>query len=131
VIIQSSVNSFGDVFMSGNAAAANIEGFAYVTLNSFYQCALNYVGQNAGARQYARVKKIVFTCLGCVTVAGVCVSGVLYAFGPQLLGIYILVECIGTVCTNKVDIDITTLLHIAATPTLQTPGARYVICRNI
>ena len=29
VLIQSSVNSFGDIFMSGNAASANLEGFVY------------------------------------------------------------------------------------------------------
>ncbi len=52
VLIQSSVNSFGDVLMSGNAAAANIEGFVYVCLNAFHQTAVNFIGQNAGARQY-------------------------------------------------------------------------------
>ena len=54
VLIQSSVNSFGDVFMSGNAAAGNIEGFVYVCLNAFQQTAVNFAGQNAGARQYRR-----------------------------------------------------------------------------
>ena len=37
VIIQSSINSFGAVVMSGNAAALNIEGFVYVVLNAFHQ----------------------------------------------------------------------------------------------
>ena len=37
VLIQSSINSFGDIFMSGNAAASNIEGFAYVCINAFSQ----------------------------------------------------------------------------------------------
>ncbi len=43
VLIQSSVNSFGDVFMSGNAAAANLEGFVYVSLNAFQQTAVNFI----------------------------------------------------------------------------------------
>ena len=36
VLIQSSVNSFGSLVMAGNTAAANIEGFIYVAMNSIY-----------------------------------------------------------------------------------------------
>ncbi len=89
VMIQSSVNSFGDVFMSGNAAAGNLEGFVYVIQNAFHQTAVNYIGQNAGARQYDRVKKILRICLGCVTVAGLVSGSLMYCFGRQLLSIYI------------------------------------------
>lgn len=89
VLIQSSINSFGDVFMSGNAAASNIEGFAYVMINAFSQTSVNYVGQNAGAKQYDRVKKIVSICLGCVVVIGLSVGMLFYSLGEQLLSIYI------------------------------------------
>ena len=89
VMIQSSINSFGDVLMSGNAVANNLEGFLYVTLNAFHQTAVNYIGQNAGARQYRRVLKIITLCLIYVIVFGVVGGGLLCAFGPQLLGIYI------------------------------------------
>ena len=89
VVIQSSINSFGDIFMSGNAAASNIEGFAYVCMNAFHQTALNFVGQNVGAGQYKRVSRIAGICLGCVTVVGIVVGGAVYGFAPQLLSIYI------------------------------------------
>ena len=89
VLIQSSVNSFGDVFMSGNAAAGNIEGFVYVIMNSFHQTAVNYIGQNVGAHQYDRVKKVLRTCLVCVALAGLTAGVLGYSFGPQLLSIYI------------------------------------------
>ncbi|MBP3328163.1 MAG: MATE family efflux transporter [Clostridia bacterium] len=89
VIIQSSINSFGDVLMSGNAAAVNIEGFVYVLMNAFHQSALNFTGQNVGAMNYKRVKKILFICLGCVSVAGLVSGGLVYIFGKQLLSIYI------------------------------------------
>lgn len=89
VIIQSSVNSFGDVMVSGNAAAGNLEGFVYVILNAFHQTAVNYIGQNVGARQYDRVRRILWTCLGSVTVAGLSASMLVYGFGPWLLKIYI------------------------------------------
>ena len=89
VLIQSSVNSFGDVFMSGNAASANLEGFVYVFLNAFHQTAVNFIGQNAGARQYRRVYRILWICLGCVTVVGVVTGTVVYSLGPALLRVYI------------------------------------------
>lgn len=89
VLIQSSVNSFGDVFMSGSAASSNIEGFVYATLNSFHQTAVNFIGQNAGARQYRRVYKTLWICLGCVVVVGLGLGTTVWYFGPQLLSIYI------------------------------------------
>ena len=89
VLIQSSVNSFGDVFMSGSAASANIEGFVYVSLNAFHQTAVNFIGQNAGARQYRRVYRTLWICLGCVTVVGISFGFAAWSFGRQLLGIYI------------------------------------------
>ena len=89
VLIQSSINSFGDVFMSGNAAAGNIEGFIYVSLNAFHQTAVNFMGQNAGARQYKRVSSTLRICLGCVSVTGLVFGGLACIFGPSLLSLYI------------------------------------------
>lgn len=89
VMIQSSINSFGDVMMSGNAAVSNIEGFTFVTVNGFHQTALNYIGQNTGARQFDRVKKILALCMEYVTLAGLLVGGFGYLFRREVLGIYI------------------------------------------
>ena len=89
VMIQSSVNSFGDILMSGNAASQNIEGFLYVAMNSFHQTAVNFIGQNVGAKQYGRVKKILWVCLGCVLVTGFAMGTLICGFGEQLLSIYI------------------------------------------
>ena len=89
VIIQSSVNSFGDILMSGNAAAGNIEGFVYVSINAFSQTAVNYIGQNAGAQQYKRVGRILGICLACVSVVGLVFGVSARYFGETLLSIYI------------------------------------------
>ena len=88
-LIQSSVNSFGDVLMSGNAAAQNIEGFVYASMDAFSQTAINFTGQNVGARQYPRVKRILWTCLGCVAAVGFAIGGSAYLLAPKLLPIYI------------------------------------------
>ena len=89
VLIQSSINSFGSVLMSGNSAAGNIEGFVYVCLNAFHQTAVNFIGQNVGARQYKRVYKILWVCLGSVSVVGLTAGLTVCSFGKTLLSIYI------------------------------------------
>lgn len=88
VLIQSSVNSFGSVVMAGNAAAMNIEGFVYISMNAIYQAALNFTGQNVGAKKYNRIGRILGVCLILVTIAGVAFGGIGYLFAGDLLGIY-------------------------------------------
>ena len=107
VIIQSSINSFGDAVMSGNAAAGNIEGFLYVALNAFHQSAVNFIGQNVGAQRYDRVTKILGVCLGCVTVVGLAGGIGIYAAGETLLGIYI------TDSVDAIAYGMTRLLYVA------------------
>ena len=89
VLIQSSINSFGGTFMSGNAAASNLESFVYMAMNAFYQTTVNFTGQNVGARQYRRVRRLIGLCLCCVTVVGTVLSVLLCVFSEQLLSIYI------------------------------------------
>ncbi len=89
VLIQSSINSFGSATVSGNAAAANIEGFVYVAMNAFHQTALNYCGQNMGAGNYRRVQQTVRLCLACVTVVGLVLGVGAFLLGRPLLSIYI------------------------------------------
>ena len=58
VIIQSSINTFGDVTMAGSAASANIEGFVYIAMNAFYQSAISFTGQNMGAGKYDTLRAV-------------------------------------------------------------------------
>ena len=88
VLIQSSVNSFGSIAMAGNAASANIEGFVYNAMNAVYQTNLSFTSQNIGGKKYARVNKILFTCLGTVTAVGMILGFGAYAIGEELLRIY-------------------------------------------
>lgn len=89
VLIQSSLNSFGSVVMSGNAAAQNIEGFVYTSMNSFHQTALNFTGQNYGAKKYDRIGKIMRISLSSVFITGIVLGLTAYLFARPLLGIYI------------------------------------------
>ncbi len=88
VIIQSAVNAYPTVTIAGNTAAGNLEGFVYTAMNSVYQAAVTFVGQNVGAGKYERIKRIAFQCAGMVLVIGLTLSGLLVFFGDKLLLIY-------------------------------------------
>lgn len=88
VVIQSSINSFGDIVMAGSGAAANIEGFVYMGMNAFYQTCLTFTSQNYGAGKCRRVDKVLLWCQGYSLVAGLLLGNLAYLFGPQLLSIY-------------------------------------------
>ncbi|MDE6107651.1 MAG: MATE family efflux transporter, partial [Oscillospiraceae bacterium] len=88
MVIQSSINSFGDVVMAGSGAAANIEGFVYVSMNAFYQTCLTFTGQNYGAGKPKRVDRVITLCLAFVTVSGILCGALAYVFADPLLHIY-------------------------------------------
>lgn len=86
--IQSAVNSFGDVVMSANTAAGNLEGFVYVGMNSIHQATLNFTGQNYGAKKYDNIKKTLIYSLILVLVIGESMGILFYLLGPWLLQLY-------------------------------------------
>ena len=88
VIIQKSINGFGNIEVSGSSAASNLEGFVYVSMNAFHQATLSFMSQNFGAGRYDRLKKIVTCGLLCVTVTGLVLGNLEVFFGRTLLGIY-------------------------------------------
>jgi len=63
VIVQSSVNSFGSAAIAGSSAATSITNFYNVMVNSLYQASIVFTSQNFGAKQFGRIKKILFICI--------------------------------------------------------------------
>lgn len=88
VLIQSSINSFGDIAMSGNTAAANIDGFLYVSVNAFSQTALSFTSQNMGAKQFKRIDRVVVTCILISVTMGTLLGVSSWLAGNFLLGIF-------------------------------------------
>lgn len=58
IVIQSAINSLGTVVIVASSAAFNIEIFAYDILNSFSQACTTFTGQNYGAGQLKRCRKV-------------------------------------------------------------------------
>jgi Na+-driven multidrug efflux pump len=98
MIIQSSIlrmneilcppNSSFDPVVNGNAAATNLEGFLYTTQNSVYQAAITFTSQNAGAKKYKRIYRIMI----CSYIIGACVivpfSQLTFLLRDPLLALY-------------------------------------------
>ncbi len=88
VLIQSSVNSFGSIAMAGNTAASNIEGFIYTAMNSLYQTAISFTGQNYGTQKYKRIGKILLQCQLIVIIVGLVGGNAAYFSSGTLLRLY-------------------------------------------
>ena len=112
VVIQSSVNSFGEIVVAGNSAAHNLEGFFYCSVSALMQANISFVGQNMGAKKYRRVPQIMLTSYGCMIAAQVIISLICIFLGRTLLGIYT-----GTEAVLEAALSRLTLL-----------GHTYVIC---
>ncbi|MDD6188305.1 MAG: MATE family efflux transporter [Clostridiales bacterium] len=88
VIIQSSINTFGSAVISGNTAAASIDGFMFCTVDSFNQTATSAISQNMGARDYKRAEKVVLYCTIITTLMGAAVGLIATIFRQPLISIY-------------------------------------------
>jgi Na+-driven multidrug efflux pump len=75
--------------MAGVAAAASLEGFVIISLDSVYQASLTFVGQNVGAGRYSNIKRILFSCLVAIFAIGSVGILILLPFNEFFLGIYI------------------------------------------
>lgn len=89
IIIQSSINSLGSAAMAGNTAAVSIGGFADVFNDSLAQTALAFVGQNYGAKDYDRVKRVTVTSLILGILSSAVVGVLIYSLKKPLLDLFI------------------------------------------
>ena len=63
IVIQAAINSLGTIVIAASSAAFNIEIFAYDVLNSFSQACTTFTGQNYGAGQIKRCRKVLLLCI--------------------------------------------------------------------
>ena len=88
VLIQSAINSLGATVMAGSSAAFNVEVIVFLILDAFGQTCTTFTGQNYGAGQYDRCKKVLFTCLVEDIIATGLAIAFLVCFGRNLLTLF-------------------------------------------
>lgn len=75
VIIQSTVNSFGDIAVNGNTVAAQFDGLIYNATDAISLSCMAFVSQNLGAKKVDRIKRTVWQSLLTATVVGIVAGG--------------------------------------------------------
>ena len=64
VLLQSAINGYGSSAIAGSAAALNFEHYCYFLISAFNGAAISFIGQNYGAGNINRVKRIFWICMG-------------------------------------------------------------------
>ena len=88
IVIQSAINSLGTVVIAASSAAFNIEIFAYYMMNAFSQACTTFTGQNYGARQLKRCRKVLLLCIIEDAIATASAIALVLFFGKGLLAVF-------------------------------------------
>ena len=88
LFVQSGVNSFDAIMVSGNAAAANADNLIYNVMFAFYVACSSFMSQNWGAGNKERMKKCYLVTLTYSFSAGLLLGGALFFFGRPFLSLF-------------------------------------------
>lgn len=88
MFIQSAINSLGANVMAASSAAYNIEIFAYFIISCFGQASTTFTGQNYGAGDMKRCKKVCRTCIIEDEISTIVIAAILLLAGHPLLRIF-------------------------------------------
>ena len=89
VMIQSTINSFGDVVIAASTASANLEGFGWTAINAPDAASMAFVGQNYGAKNTRRIGRAVLVCLLYVMIFWLAIDGAILLFREPLVKLYL------------------------------------------
>ncbi len=88
VVVQSSINAFGDVAMAAYGSYSKIEGFGFLPITSFNMALTTFTGQNLGAGEYDRAKHgSRFGIIAAVLLAQI-IGVLIWLFAPQLIALF-------------------------------------------
>ncbi len=88
VLIQSTINSFGPLYVAGSGAAAQIENVIYTATDSFYTTTMAFTGQNFGARKKKRIRNTMLYGLLLNICLGLLIGITIIVFADPLLRIF-------------------------------------------
>ncbi len=89
VQIQSAINKFGASAVAGNSAGGSLEGFIASTYAAMNAASIAFVGQNIGAGNKNRIKKIIFVCLAVSVITSLVLGFGMFFIGEPLYKIYV------------------------------------------
>ena len=89
MFMQGLVNSYGKVFVAGYTAATKIDTLAMMPNMNFSNAMSSFTAQNIGADKPERVMEGYKACLFMVVIFGLTITGIIFLFGPNLLGLFL------------------------------------------
>jgi putative MATE family efflux protein len=110
ICIQSAINSLGSDVMAASAAAFNIEIVVFYFLNSFSQSGTTFIGQNFGAGNLKRCRRVTRVMLAMSMSSTLVLSMIMVLFGKPILSLFganaVLIEIgmIRVFCINSPEI---------------------------
>lgn len=88
LVIQTYINSFGYAAMAGMTIYARVEGFLYYPLFSFGIALTSFVGQNIGARKFARVSEGIHISLKLTVIGSIITSALAVFFAGNIMSLF-------------------------------------------
>ena len=88
IMIQSSVNTFGSLYVAGNAASQSIEGFQIAFLSANGTAAATFMSQHFSARKYARGDRVFRLIMICSIITSLLIGMLFLLLRYPLLGLY-------------------------------------------
>lgn len=88
VIVQSNINSFGQMAMAGCGAHMKIEGFAIQPIICLSMALTTFVSQNMGAKKYDRVRKGTIFGIGSTLLFAEFVGIIMFTFAPTFISLF-------------------------------------------
>lgn len=89
IIITAGINTLPTTDISAKTIAINIEGLLYTAMNAYLHAAMTFTGQNYGAKNVERIKKVILYTIIQVAVIGIVGGQIVNLFGKNLAGLYV------------------------------------------
>ena len=88
VVVQSNINSFGEMAMAGCGAYSKIEGFGFLPITSFTMALTTFVSQNLGAKNYERTKKGARFGIACAMILAEVIGIIIFIAAPGFVAAF-------------------------------------------
>lgn len=88
IFVQTAINGYGSAAIAGASVSQNFDAYCYFLLSAFCGAAVTFVGQNYGAGQIARCKRIFWICLACGAAACLIADAAFLIFADPVLSLF-------------------------------------------
>lgn len=89
VLVQTNINSFGELAMSACGSYSKLEGFAFLPITCFSMALATFIGQNLGAKQYDRARSGARFGIWTSVIMAEVIGVLMFLLAPHLIGLFI------------------------------------------